>query len=156
MELVEPSHLDAGARHLVELRRIHLVAADPVEQHVRLHAGARTFGERVGELPADRAGPVDEALEVDARARVLDGGEHGREDAVAIQQHLHAVAADDCGSEQYAHRAPEVRIGGGVEAPDSLPDSLLAMAEIQGDDRRRESNAGRGKRNERQPGFHSS
>ena len=58
------------------------------------------------------------------------------------------------GPEQHAHRAPELRIGGGVEAPDSLPDSLLAMSEIQSDDRRREGNAGRGERNERQPGFH--
>ena len=87
--------------------------------------------------------------------RVADRGEHGREDPVAVQQHLHPVAVDDCGSEQYAHRAPEVRIGGGVQAPDSLPDSLLAVSEIQSDDRRRERNAGRGKRNERQPGFHS-
>ena len=53
--LVEPAHLHARALHLRDLARVHLVAAEPVEQQMHLYACACALGERVGERLADRA-----------------------------------------------------------------------------------------------------
>ena len=55
LELVETFHLHAGLLHLVEQSLLHFQAADPVEQHVNVHAGAGSLLERVDEFAADAA-----------------------------------------------------------------------------------------------------
>lgn len=140
--LVKLAHLDPGRLHSSEMRWVHLVAADPVEQDVHFDAGAGPFGQSIGELFADCIRPVDVALEGDALLRVANGGEHGRENSVTIQQGFKTVALQDGRSEQYTHRARKSRIGGRVKALDALLYFLLASGEVQRQDahKQRQSN----------------
>ena len=104
------AHFDPGRLHDSEMRRVHLVAADPVEQHVHLDAAAGTFGQRVGERFADCVRPVNVALERDGLLRVANGSEHGGKNSVAIQQGFETVALQDGWPEQHTHRARKGRI----------------------------------------------
>jgi hypothetical protein len=56
---VELAHHDARTFHQRDLCGVELAAAEPIEQQVNFHAGPRPFGERLGEFPTDRAGPID-------------------------------------------------------------------------------------------------
>ncbi|MNR03430.1 hypothetical protein D3C85_1193210 [compost metagenome] len=50
---------NAGVRHDVQHGVVHLLASHPVQQDMHLHAGLRAFGQRLRELPANLARPVD-------------------------------------------------------------------------------------------------
>ena len=78
-------------------------------------------------------GPVDVALEGDRLLRPADRGEHRREDLVAVQQDFEAIALDDGGTQQHAHRPTELGIPRVVEASDRLLDLLLARLEHEHD-----------------------
>jgi hypothetical protein len=82
---------------------------------VHLDAGARAFGQRIGEFLADRFGPVDIGFEGDRLFRFADRLQHGGEDLVAVEQHLDLVALDHGRAEQHAERAAELRVVGVVQ-----------------------------------------
>jgi hypothetical protein len=114
-------------------RVVHLLGADPVEQDVDLHAGARALGERVGELLADASRPVDVGLERDRLLRAADRREHRGKDLVPVQQRVDAVAFDQPGPEQHAHGARELRVVHAVSVVDLAADLLLlAHEEVHG------------------------
>jgi hypothetical protein len=92
VERVIAGHMAAGLLHQLPILARHARAADGVEQHVDADARAAALRERVGHVARDVAFLVDEAGERDRRLRVADRGEHRREDLVAVQQHLCAVA----------------------------------------------------------------
>ena len=132
---MELAHLHPGVAHLLELLLLHLVAADPVQQDVDLDAGAGPLGQGLGEVVADLARPVDVGLEIDGVLRAADRLEHRGEDLVPVLQRREAVAADDVGAEQHAHRALELGIVDPVGVAQVLAEVLLAAVEVGGDQR---------------------
>ena len=81
---------------------------------MHLDAGARPLGQRVGELPADLAGPVDVGLERDRCRAPRIAVEHRRKDLVAVLQALHTVAVHDRRAEQDAEFATELRVADSI------------------------------------------
>ena len=70
-------HLHARGLHFGEETFLHLGAAEPIEQDVRLHVMARPIGQSVDEHLADFSGPVDVRLEGDRGLGGFDRGQHG-------------------------------------------------------------------------------
>ena len=123
-------HLDAGVAHGGELAVVE-AAADPVEQHVHAHAGARTFGQRAGELLADRTRPVDIGLQRDRAPGRADGLQHRRKDLVAVEQGLDVIAGDQRRSHYCAHGPHELRIVDRKGVLQRRVDLLVAQAQIE-------------------------
>ncbi len=69
------------------------------------------------------------------RRALADGLEHGREDAVAVEERLDLVAFEELRAEQHAHRAAELRVVGAVAALDGVFELLLAAAQVGHDQR---------------------
>ena len=88
----EPGDRGAGPLELVDEAVVHLGGADRIQQDVDLDAGGGAFGERLGELRRDGAGPVDVGGEVDRLRGVLDRFQHGGEDLAAVAEHRDPVA----------------------------------------------------------------
>ena len=128
--LVIAHDLHARTLHRVDAVGVHLRAADPVEQHMHLHARPGALGQRVGKLPADRFGPVDVGLEGDRSLRLPDRLQHGRKDLVAVEQHLDRVAVLHLRAQQGAEGAAELRVVGRVLALHLLLDLLFAGGEV--------------------------
>jgi hypothetical protein len=128
MRRVELVHFDAGILHAFDQLIVHLRAAHPVEQHMHLHAVACAFGQRIGERAADLARPVDVGLEGDGDSCAADGGQHRREDLIAIEQCRHPVAVEKRGPEQHTELAREGRIAQRMHALDAPLDLGFATA----------------------------
>ena len=143
LRLVIAHDFHARAAHLVDVFLLHLVAAEPVEEHAHVDAGPRPFGERVGEFLADIARPVDVGLEVDGALRPADRLEHRGEDLVAVEERIDAVALHERRAEQHAHRAQELRIGDRVLVRDLLRDVARRAAHDDAPDRHRDQRDGR-------------
>src|SRR2546421_6208251 len=92
--------------------------------------GARALDQRLGELLADRAAPPDVALEGDGVLGAADRLEHRREDLVAVDELLHAVADQEARPEDRAHGAAELGVRHRIERLDALVDALVAKGEI--------------------------
>ena len=147
LERVVALDLDARGLQLVEQRLVHLLAADPVDEDLDLDARARALGERVDELAPDLAGPVDVGLEVDRPLRLPDGVEHRREDLGAVLEVGDAIAGQDRRAEERAELALELRMADGMAMLELALDALLAADEVErkDGDERREQRAGEGR-----------
>jgi hypothetical protein len=108
----EPLDLGAGRRHAVHQAAVHAERPEGVEDDTDPQAGAGPLGEQLGHLPADGALPVDEGEEVDGRGGRGHRLEHGREDPVAVAQHLDRVALGRRHAEQALEGAPEMQVIG--------------------------------------------
>ena len=96
-----------------------------------LDAGPGPLGQRVGELLADLARPVDVGLEGDRPLGGADRLEHRGKDLVAVDQSaVTRLPGQDRRAEQRAHGAGELRVADGVEVLDLVLDPLLAGREI--------------------------
>lgn len=139
-------HLHPGVGHVLDQRGIHLQAAAPVDGDAHLDPGARARGQRLAELAADLARPVDIGLEGDGALRAADGGQHLREDLATVVQHLDLVAGQDRRTQQYRHLAFELRVGHVVAVARDVLELFLRRGEVEqqqphhqrGDDRGRD------------------
>ncbi len=129
-------HFHAGGLHFLQQRVLHLDAAGPVQHHLDLDPGARTFRQRIGERLADVAGPVDVGFEGDGALRGSDRVQHGREDLVSVLQVGDLVAGGDAGPQHHAHLAPELRVGHRVAVLDLALQRFLGGLEIHRHDDR--------------------
>ena len=134
--------LAAGVGDFGDERFVHLGAADPVEQHVHLDTGTGPLGERGGELAADVARPVDVRLEGDGLPGTANGSQHRREDLVAVEEHAVAVPAHHRRPKQGTELLHEARVLERVEALDAALDLLLAAAEVDVQQSRRDGQCG--------------
>ena len=78
VRLVVTPHFDAGLLELVEICLFHLVAADPVQQHMDLDPGARRSASASANALPIASGPVDVRLERDGALRRADSVQHRR------------------------------------------------------------------------------
>ena len=85
-------HLAAGARHRVSVLRRDQGGPEAVQQDVGLDSGAAAFRQRLRDLHADRALLIEVLGVCNRLARRADGFERGREDLIAVQQHVNRVA----------------------------------------------------------------
>jgi hypothetical protein len=97
---------------------------------VHLDAVPGAIGERVGELVADRAVPVDVRLEADRRLRGADVLQHRLEDPVAVDQHLGGIAFEQRRAEQEREVAREGRVARVVQALERAVDLLLGAPRL--------------------------
>ena len=120
-----PLDLDACGLHGGQKFPIDLVGAQPVQQYMNLHPGLRPLAQGIRELPADVARPINVGFE---RDRFLGGPnrlQHGRKYLIAVLQRRHPVAGQDCGAEQLAHAAQELRIVDGKPVGQLITDFPL-------------------------------
>jgi hypothetical protein len=129
--------------HGLQQRALHLDAADPIEQHLDLHAGPGALDQRVDvhagpgaldqrvdELAADASRPVNAGLEGHRRRCRADRRQHRRDDLVAVDQRVDLVALDDRRAPQRAERAPEFGVVGLVQPGQLRLDLLLAGGQV--------------------------
>ena len=145
------ANLDAGGFHLLHQFVIELLATRPVDQNLHRYAGARAFLERLRELLAHAAGPVDVGLEGDAMLRAADRREHLREDLRAIFQVAHAVAIDDRRAEHDAQLAQKLRVAHRVAVRERALDLLFRADEVKRQHRRQHRGEGADQRGDEQP-----
>ena len=107
-----PEALDpaADAFHRLAKLRGHRQRAHGVEQHVDLDAGRATLGQRPGDLLGGLAVLEDVLGVVDGATRAANQRDLRRKDLLAVQQDLHAVAADDSRARVRAERGRERRL----------------------------------------------
>ena len=72
MRLVILNDFGARSPQFFEITVVHFLAADPVEQHMHRDARARFVRQRLRELRADFAGPVDEGFEGDGLVGAIE------------------------------------------------------------------------------------
>lgn len=114
-------HLAAGPGHPVPILRRHQERADRIDQHVHLDAGPAALRERLRGVGGGRP-LLEDVLRVgDGLAGGPDHLELGREDLLAIQQHLDAVPSD--------HRAAGESDEGGPER--GLRDPQTGQIEVR-------------------------
>ncbi len=102
--------LAAGLLHLLAILRGNREGAHRVEQHVHRDAGPAPLGQGLRGLGRGRAFLEDVLGVGDALAGGADGRDLGREDLIAVQQHLDPVAADDGVAGVGHHGGPEGRL----------------------------------------------
>ncbi len=88
---------DPGLFHPLQQVVVHLYAAGPVHHDVHQDTGGGAFDQRLGELLAYFARPVDVGFERDRDLRSADRLEHGWENFVAVLVGGDAVAGQDGG-----------------------------------------------------------
>ena len=115
-----------------EQRSFHRARAQPVEQHVHLHAATRGIRKLIDESGADRVAK-DEGLERDVGVCGANRVEHRRIDLRAVDQRRDLVAGEQRRAQQDAQRAAEVRITAGVQAPRAIEQPLFGGGEIRAD-----------------------
>src|SRR6185295_1464823 len=85
VRLVIAAYLYSRLLHFLQIGLLHLIAADPVEQHVHLDSSVSALCQRVGKLLADAAGPIDISFKSDRASSRADCAQHRREDLVSVQ-----------------------------------------------------------------------
>ena len=120
-----------GARRR-EQRVVHGARAQPVEQHVHLHAATRGLRQFIDERGADRIAK-HEGLERDVGLRGANRVDHRRIDLRAVDQRRDLVAGEQWRAQQDAQRAAEVRITAGVQAARTIEQPLFGGGEIRAD-----------------------
>jgi hypothetical protein len=131
LERVVLLDLDPGGAQLLEDGGVHPAAAGPVQQHMHPDAGPGPVRERIGELLADRSGPVDVGFEGD---RALGGGDrrkHGGKDLVAVLEIHDPVARQNRRPQEHPHGAQELGIRCAIAMLDALFDALLRPPEVE-------------------------
>jgi hypothetical protein len=91
----ERGDLAACARHRVPVLWRHLAGPETVQQDVSADACPAAIGERVRDLAADGALHVEILSVRDRLARRPNRRQLSGEDLIAIQQHVHGIAAAD-------------------------------------------------------------
>jgi len=91
----ERGDLAARARHRLAVLRRHLAGPEAVQQDVRADPRPAAIGQRLRDLAADGALHVEILRVGDRLARRADRRQLGGKDLIAVQQHLHGVAAAD-------------------------------------------------------------
>jgi hemerythrin superfamily protein len=143
-------HIAARAAGRCDERGIHRARAQPVEQHVDLHATPGRCRQLLDERDTDRVAK-HEGLEGDVGVRRADGIEHRRIDLYAVDQRRDVIAGDQRRAQEDAERAPEIRISTGVQAPRTVQQTLLGGREI-GPDPQHESRDAQGGEDDRDDG----
>jgi hypothetical protein len=122
----------AGGAQLVDEALVHAHGAGPVKEDEDAHAGAGAGGEGVGELLADVTRPVDVGFEGDGFQGAVDGGEHGREDGVAVEELGDGVAREQLGAEEDADGSGKLGVVDAVGGDDGMLHLALAALEVGG------------------------
>ena len=104
-ERVVRDHLGPRGPHAGDVRRIDLIAAHPVIDHVHADAGGGPPGQSLRELPADRAFGVNERFQRNRPSSRPNLAEHGGEDLIAVDECRAGIAPTSGGP----RRSPIVR-----------------------------------------------
>ena len=103
-------HFHARLAHRLEIARVHLARADPVNEHVDFDPGSRAFGQCFSKFLTDVARPVNVSLQIDGVPGAADRFEHRGKDLIAVNQSADAIAGEDGGTNQVAHRPQKLRV----------------------------------------------
>ena len=139
--------LDAGFAHHRQIARVHFARANPVDEHVDFHGRARPLGQRLGELPADVAGPIDVGFQVDGFPRATNGRKHRGKNPVAVDKRRDAVAGHNAGADQLAHRPEKLRLVHGVFMIELVANPSSVKAGATGNTGKKKQEQAQSKRN---------
>ena len=95
--------------HQLDVVLVHPAAADPVDQSVDLHVGARSVGEGFGEVVPDLVRPVDVGREGEARLCASDRAQHRGKDLFPVLYRVDSIAFDDSRPTKDAQGPQELR-----------------------------------------------
>src|SRR5207245_7380667 len=78
--------------------------------HVNFDPGPRAFGQCFSKFLTDVSRPVDVGFQIDRFLGATDGFEHRGKNLIAVDQGADAVAGEDGGTDQVAHRPQKLRV----------------------------------------------
>jgi hypothetical protein len=122
---VEPGDPATGLFQLLQMLPVDPAAADRVDDQVHAHASSRGPCEGASERLSHLARLVDIGLEADTTLRTVNGGQHRREDLLAVGVDREAVAVGELYAEEPREIGGVLRLGGADSAAQVERDLVL-------------------------------